>query len=237
MAWNPNVPIGRRFNGKMTAGRSSPPTHVVCHITGTDDFDKVRDEFLSSASAHYVIDKNGVLFQFVEEENQAWHAGIKSTVQAQYDKPGTGWRKLLYHFGWTSYPAGSVWLDGNLYPVHSRPEATFVARPDGAEWDHYRYFQERWGEAAKPVNYEVSKRPNDYGIAIEILSVGHRTPSPSAYTEQMYVTLSALVSDICARHAIPQRKGRVVGHEDVNPVQRWGWDPNQGFDWSRVWAA
>lgn len=237
MTWNPNVPIERRFNGKMTLGRSAPPTHVVCHITGTDSFESVRNEFLHSASAHYVIDKAGLLFQFVEEENQAWHAGIKSTVQAQYNKPGNSWRKLLYHFDWVSYPAGSVWLDGDLHPVHSRPEATFVARADGAEWDYYRYFRDRWGAGAAPVNYAASKRPNDYAIAVEILSVGDAAPSPAAYTEAMYATLSALVTDICTRHGIPRQKGHVVGHEDVNPVQRWGWDPNQGFNWARVWAG
>ena len=26
----------------------------------------------------------------------------------------------------------------------------------------------------------------------------------------------------------------VCGHEDVNPIERWGWDPNQGFDWERL---
>jgi hypothetical protein len=25
-----------------------------------------------------------------------------------------------------------------------------------------------------------------------------------------------------------------VGHEDVNPIGRFGWDPNAGFDWTVV---
>jgi len=236
MAWNPNVPNDRRFNGKMTPGRPAQPTHVVCHITGTNSFTSVKREFLSSASAHYVIDKDGVLFQFVEEDNRAWHAGIKSPVQVQYDKPGTEWRKLLYHFDWATYPADTVWVDGNLNPVHSRPEATFAMKPDGSEWGDYQYFKDRWGNAAGPLNYTVSKRPNDYGVAIEILSTGNKRPLASAYTEAMYATLANLVADICGRYGIPQQKGRVCGHEDVNPVQRYGWDPNQGFDWSRVWV-
>ncbi|HEV8389112.1 MAG TPA: N-acetylmuramoyl-L-alanine amidase, partial [Dongiaceae bacterium] len=132
---------------------------------------------------------------------------------------------------------GSIWLDKNLNRVESRSQATFVARPDRSEWPDYKYFRDRWGDDARPVNYEVSKRPNDYAVAIEILSVGAKTPSATAYTQAMYEALSDLVADICARHGIPQRKGRVVGHEDVNPVQRYGWDPNQGFDWSRVWTA
>lgn len=235
MAWNPNVPAARRFAGVMTPGRSAPPTHVVCHITGTDDFAAVKKEFQSSASAHYVIDKQGLLYQFVEEENQAWHSGIKPSVQTQYSKAGTGWRKLLYHFAWAQYPSGSIWLDSNLKPVQSRPEATFVGRADGSEWPDYDYFNTRWGEAAKPINYAKSKRPNDYAVAIEILSFGAKIPGGSAYTEAMYATLTQLVTDICDRHAIARVKGRLVGHEDVNPIQRWGWDPGQGFDWSRIW--
>ena len=237
MTWNPNVPVERRYQGKMTAGRSGQPTHVVCHITGTNSFEAVRKQFTTLASAHYVIDKEGVLYQFVEEENQAWHAGIQPPVMVQYDKAGNGWRKLLYHYDWATYPAESIWLDGKLKQVASRPEATFVGRPNGSEWPDYKYFRERWGEDAKPVNYDVSKRPNDYGIGIEILSIGAKKPSATAYTDKMYVTLAALVTDICTRHNIPQIKGRIVGHEDVNPVQRYGWDPNQGFDWSRVWTS
>jgi N-acetyl-anhydromuramyl-L-alanine amidase AmpD len=217
MAWNPNVPNERRIVGKMTPGRPLAPSHVVCHITGTDSFEDVRREFTSNASAHYVIDKEGRLYQFVEEDNRAWHAGIKVAVQAQYDKGGTDWRKLLYHFSWAVYPAAAIWLDATLAPVTDRSRAVFVARPDGAEWDEYRCFRERWGNEAGP-------------IAIEILSVGARTASPTAYTDRMYETLVGLVGDICVRHHIPQEKGRVVGHEDVNPLQRYGWDPNQGFD-------
>lgn len=237
MTWNSTIPTERRFQGKMTPGRSGSPTHVVCHITGTDSFSSVRNEFLSEASAHYVIDKQGLVFQFVEEENQAWHAGIKAAVQAQYDKVGLGWRKLLYHFEWDTYPPGSIWLNEKLKPVQGRREATFVAQPDGSDWARYDYFKERWGAGAGPVNYAHSKRPNDYAIAIEILSFGAPKASAQAYTPAMYDALEALVDDICNRHAIPQSKGHVVGHEDVNPVQRYGWDPAQGFNWSRVWKA
>src|SRR5262245_2918102 len=144
MGWNPKVPEERRYPGKMTPGRSAPPTHVVCHITGTNSFETVRKEFTTSASAHYVIDKEGVLYQFVEEENQAWHSGIKASVQTQYDERGNGWRKLLYHFDWAKYPADSVWLDSKLKPVPSRPEATFVGRPGDLEWTEYEYFRARW---------------------------------------------------------------------------------------------
>ncbi len=237
MTWNPSVPAERRYAGKMSPGwPSGPPTHVVCHITGTDDFEEVRNEFLTEASAHYVIDKAGVVHQFVEEDNRAWHAGIKAHTQALYAKPPTFWRRYLHYFDFDTYPAGSVYLDEALKPLPSKVGAVFVARADGSEWPKYDYFKTRWGATAGPLNYQTSHKPNDYAIAIEILSFGAATPSATAYTPAMYASLTQLVTDICQRHRIPRQKGRVAGHEDVNPVQRYGWDPNQGFDWSKVWA-
>lgn len=239
MSWNSLVPEGRRFKSpQKTNGRTvEKPTHVVCHITGTDSFSSVKNEFMTDASIHYLIDKQGAIYQFVEEESTAWHAGIKASVQALYNNGNGDWKKYLYYFPWYKYPAGSTYLDGQFNKVEGGREATFVAQASGAPWQLYQYFEDRWGSAAGPLNYATSKRPNDYSIGIEILSVGAKTPSPTAYTEAMYRSLSVLVNDICERNAIPKQKGRVVGHEDVNPVQRYGWDPNKGFDWARLWQT
>jgi N-acetyl-anhydromuramyl-L-alanine amidase AmpD len=240
MSWNPMVPAERRIaTTKKNEGRPVPkPTHVVCHVTGDNDFEKVRDAFLNQArSAHYVVDKQGLIYQFVEEEDQAWHAGIVSAVQALYATPASNWRKYLYFFDWyKGYPGDAVYLDGDLNTLAGKAGAVFVRRSDGSEWPHYDYFKTRWGANAGPVNYATSKRPNAYAVGIEILSVGATTASANDYTEAMYAALRSLVQDICGRHGIPMAKGTVLGHEDVNPVQRFGWDPNQGFNWSRVWA-
>ena len=126
MTWNTSVPAERRFAGKMTPGRSGSITHVVCHITGTDSFDSVRNAFTSQdRSAHYVVDKQEVVFQFVEEENQAWHAGIQGSVQALYQKPPADWRKYLFYFDWDkSYPADSIFLDNSgSSQAHTMPVA------------------------------------------------------------------------------------------------------------------
>lgn len=238
MSWNNLVPAERRFASTMKRdGRPiARPTHVVCHITGSDSFASVKKTFLTSVSAHYVVDKAGLIYQFVQEEDQAWHAGITQSTLALYAQGPQAWRKYLFYFGWTSYPAGSVFVDENLQPVEGGRVATFVRRADGADWPHYAYFDQRWSAAAMPVNYATSKAPNAYSVGIEILSVGAAKASDKAYTPEMYTSLRTLVTDICGRQGIPMQKGRVVGHEDVNPVQRYGWDPNQGFDWTKVWA-
>ena len=237
MAWNPNVPAERRIKTEMKKdGRPVPKvTHVVLHITGTDDFESAKNTYLTSVSPHYVVDKAGLVYQFVEEENQAWHAGIRKDVQPLYAKPPATWRKYLFYFSWSNaYPSGSKFLDADLNPV-PKSSAVFVQRADGSEWPNYDYFISRWGATAGPVNYNVDKRPNAYSVGIEMLSVGAKTPSASVYTPEMYASLRTLVADVCSRHGIPMRKGTVLGHEDVNPIQRFGWDPNQGFDWSQVW--
>lgn len=237
MVWNPLVAKSRRFASQAkTNGRPVPkPTHVVCHVTGSTDLEKVKQQFMSEVSPHYLIDKDGKIYQFVEEENQAWHAGIKKAVHPLYAKSAGQWQKYLWNFDWYKYPQDSVYVDRDLHPVQGKEMATFVARPDGAAWPHYDYFKSRWGEDAGPLNYEVSNAPNAYSVGIEILSFGAKTASSSSYTDAMYVSLLKLVKDICERNAIPRAKGHVAGHEDVNPMQRFGWDPNQGFEWNRIW--
>ncbi|MEO7323393.1 MAG: N-acetylmuramoyl-L-alanine amidase [Dokdonella sp.] len=238
MTWNNLVPADRRFATAMkTTGRPMPrPSHVVCHITGSDSFASVKKTFLTSVSAHYVVDKAGVIYQFVQEDDQAWHAGIARSTLALYAQGAQAWRKYLFYFEWTRYPIGSVFVDENLQPVEGGRVATFVRRADGADWPHYAYFDQRWGAGTMPANYATSQYPNAYSVGIEILSLGATKASDETYTPAMYRSLRSLVTDICARQAIPMQKGHVLGHEDVNPVQRYGWDPNQGFDWTQVWA-
>lgn len=237
MTWNPNIPSERRIaTTKMTPGRPVQTTHVVCHITGTNNFDSVKNEFLTSVSAHYLIDHKGVVYQFVQEDDQAWHAGIKKPVQDLYALGPDTWRKFLYYFDWDKYPADAQYIGEGLQPVQGAREATFVGRGDKSAWGQYDYFDARWGKGAQPVNYGNSHSPNAYSVGIEILSLGSKASSEAVYSEKMYESLHALIADICARRNIPMKKGHVVGHEDVNPVQRYGWDPNQGFDWTRVWS-
>lgn len=54
------------------------PSYVILHHTAYRDADHVIDKFLhadSRVSAHYLITRTGVLYQFVPESARAWHAG------------------------------------------------------------------------------------------------------------------------------------------------------------------
>ncbi len=59
--------------------RKSSVDKIILHYTAIDDKQEVIDRFLdkeSKVSAHYLVDKEGTVDQFVKEELRAWHAGV-----------------------------------------------------------------------------------------------------------------------------------------------------------------
>ncbi|MAK60757.1 MAG: hypothetical protein CMK09_07245 [Ponticaulis sp.] len=240
--WHPEIPENRKFRTDNFSSRSDGTTikRVVLHITGTDSLEAVKNSFLNGrASAHYLIDKNGLLYQFVSEHHKSWHSGIKGFVQRLYARGDGSWRKYMRYFSWSrEYPSNARYYDENLNPVPKGSTAALVARDDGRAWPQYTYFDNRWGHASAPVGWLTDGTdPNNASIGIEILSYGSKSADPNVYTDKMYESLALLVDDICQRHQITKTRDFVVGHEDVNPVERWGWDPNKGFDWNRVLNA
>lgn len=237
--WNPLVPPNNRVRTKnfnLRRPDKQIPTHVVIHVTGTKNFESVRKTFMAanSVSSHYLIHDAGHIFQFVPDAGRAYHSGIDQSTVALYQKAGKEWQKYLKYFSWYKrYPNDSVYLDGDLNPVWDKSEAAFVAQPDGNPWHHFGYFNERWA-SDKPINFETDRDPNNYSIGIETLGVGARAPDPLIYTDAMYGSLRKLVGNLCDKYGIPNKKGFVVGHEDVNPIGRFGWDPSSGFEWARI---
>ena len=239
MDWNEIVPAPNRL-ASPNAGerrRFATPTHIVIHVTGTNDLVEVKRTFArpQSTSAHYLVTKTGDLVQFVPDGRRAYHAGIDAATRRLYEQGRATWQRCLKHFGWyRKYPPDAVFVDGDLHPVRDRSEATFVMRADGSRWPEFAYFDARWLGRDVPINFEVHPDPNDYSIGIETLGIGGRSPSEATYPAAMYQALARLVTDLGAKYGVPLTKGRIVGHEDVNPVARFGWDPAAGFDWSKV---
>ena len=109
--------------------------------------------------------------------------------------------------------------------------------PDGSRaWPEYDFFFQRWPGLKSPVNFDLDPDPNNYAIGIETLGVGGKIGDPKAYTPAMCGALRALIFDLSKKYAIPMEKGRVIGHEDVNPIGRFGRDPCAGFDWTKVYT-
>jgi len=64
-------------NFKSAPGRR--PTCVVIHATATEELTSPLTWLCapkSKVSAHYLIDKNGMVYKLVHEEDVAWHAGV-----------------------------------------------------------------------------------------------------------------------------------------------------------------
>jgi N-acetyl-anhydromuramyl-L-alanine amidase AmpD len=239
---DPAIPAERQHRGNFSPrSPGAKVRRVIVHVTGTVDMAAVTRQFTEgNTSAHYVIEPGGQLHQFVSEDHAAWHSGIKKHVHALYKKGDGSWRRYTAYFHWyQGIPADALFYDKALKQV-PRPnppaagKAAFVGRGDGKEWGDYAYFDRRFGRAAFPLGYEPDKNPNDDSIGIEIVSVGDKVANVRRYTPAMYRTLKPLIEGICARHGLEPVYGVVCGHEDVNPVERWGWDPNAGFEWDKV---
>lgn len=85
------------------------------------------------------------------------------------------------------------------------------------------------------MNFDVDADPNNYAIGIETLGFGSKVAGDGTDTDAMYQVNRTLVQGIASRHGIPVAKGRIVGHENGNPMARFGWDLAPGFDWKRVY--
>lgn len=241
--WNPAVPPDRRHaNGNSGARRGSGAIdRIVIHVTGTLDMKTLVNRFTTSsggASAHYLVMPDGLIHQFVPENLRAFHSGINSTVRRLYDRRDGSWRHYKRYFSWhKGYPADAIYLDASMrvLTASERGAAVLVAPGNRGEWADYAYFDRRWGRAPVPLGYSAAGHdPNNHSIGIEILSFGAASHQDDQYTDAMYAALGNLVGDICRRHRLPVQREAVCGHEDVNPVERWGWDPHRGFDWDRL---
>jgi len=216
---------------------SAAPTHIVIHVTGTNDLNSVKKTFLAphSVSAHYLVTPSGELFQFVKDRGRAYHAGIDTNTRKLYRKGYDKWSGYLKYFNWyQGYPDDAIYLDGDAKPVWDKHEAFFVTHRDKGPWTDFSYFRQRSPNVEVPVNFDIDPDPNNYSIGIECLSVGAKTKDETAYPDEMYKALDSLIGNLCHEYGIPRTKERIVGHEDVNPIGRFGWDPNAGFDWAMI---
>jgi len=190
----------------------------------------------NSVSAHYLITQSGELLQFVSDSRRAYHAGIDSNTRKLYRSGYNEWSRYLKYFDWfKNYPIDAVYVDGDGLPVWDKSEAQFVLRHDGEVWPNFFFFRQRWKGREIPHHFDIDPDPNNYSIGIECLSEGSEKKDPKVYSDEMYETLRLLLGNLSRKYNIPIVKGRVIGHEDVNPIWRFGWDPNQGFDWESIY--
>lgn len=90
------------------------PNMIVLHYTGMktakDALERLCDP-AAEVSAHYVIDEDGTLYQLVDEEKRAWHAGVSkwdgetdinsASIGIELVNPG-------HEFGYRAFPAAQM---------------------------------------------------------------------------------------------------------------------------------
>ncbi len=201
-----------------------PDFGIMIHTTGDGPPSKALKEGISPTEAalaiydkmhpvgpHYLIGPDGDLHTLRPTTEKALHCGVSSTERRDF---------LTGH--WQNK------LPKNLVT----------------------WWKERFPGVKSPSHLYPSRTANEDYIGIELIPCGtwprgrgSWTPvfgrpflSGGRFTGAQYMRLAYLVLDIAAEKGILLDKtGRLVGHEDVNPLTREGWDPGayRGyFDWA-----
>jgi len=201
--------------------------HGVCiHTTGVgvlsarDPVARALELYTTKSNPfpHYVLAPEGDLIQVAAESVCSWHAGIAADERKAY--------------------ANGSWLRQ-------------VGRAALSRW------RLEFPGMASPIDLIDGNDPNQAYISIELIPQADAT-----FLDCQYEILSLWVRDVWERHDLPQhnkwegppivghwikmrRAGRLVGHEDVEPLTRWnragGWDPGAlravpRFDWNKLIA-
>lgn len=217
--------VGRADRPKRAGGLFG----VACHTTGSGVVDKAfaagKDPLALVAEVYgqpgafsgtYAIGWDGTIVSVMSEDLEAQHIG---------------------------FPSGDhqAFLDGTWKP-RVCPVTLEVWRA-------------RWPDVASPAHLFPGPSPNQVYLGIEFVPVTNgavaRGIVPAAsgltFTAEQFTAGGELVRDIGARWALDLTvAGTLVGHEDVNPLERsdagGGWDPGAmrqapRFDWARIRAA
>ena len=248
-----NELVAKEYSYKSTHfsdRRGTKITHVVIHIVGGEDqnsnfYEGAYNRFYESsdqASAHYLITKDGTICQFVPDKYQSWHAGITGFEARAYAQGLDHWRRfMLRDTGVSPVDAGARAKEHLVESDHH----VYGVRDDF--WEEYEFWIERYGRRQFPVNFENSRSSNAYSIGIELCNVGALKKQDKddpkkqqawalryGFDRGLYDGLDRLLTKLCELHHIPRTRDFIVGHEDVNPIARAGWDPGHAFDWDRI---
>ena len=214
-----SLPIPVLKSGKK---RPTNPYGVMIHQTGSGIVRKARAAnakvFEYAAAyyarpdtywAHYLINYDGARLQITREDEIAYHCGL--SAQDRQDFLSGRWKKRV------SKATLALWNE------------TWAAR------------------YTSPSHLYPARGPNLDYIAVELLPLVDEVPldylytppgSPWRHTHAQLLSVADLVNDIADRWNFPDSwayvensfpSGRLVGHEDVNPLTRsqrsGGWDP------------
>lgn len=159
--------------------------------------------------------------------------------------------KILHYYEISGHGIGPHYLidiEGKIYQFVPESQVAFHAGIDPMERAQYTTgtwikscpgvskWQAKWPGLKSPLEFITGEFPNYVSIGIELQEPPHT--QPEKFHDIQYTTLKALILDIKTRHNIPLDAQHILGHDDVNPLSRYGdnggKDPGPKFNWSRI---
>lgn len=99
-------------------------TAVILHATATSGLASPKSwlcDTKSKASAHYLIDRDGTVYQLVQEKDVAWHAGVSEWHGLEHTNPATGVKTM------NNCSIGIELVDANDGTPHPEPQLAACA--------------------------------------------------------------------------------------------------------------
>lgn len=154
---------------------------------------------------HYVIAPNGQVAKLREETVVAWHCGVSATEREAFLT--TNWE------------------------TNGRTDVEVV-----------KWWKRRWPAFKSPSHLYPDKSANKNYVGIELVPAGSYSKMEwkptlaggnrvwGRFTTAQYISLAKITFPL----GISYKLNQLVGHEDVNPITRPGWDPGDklgAFNW------
>jgi len=137
--------------------------------------------------------------------------------------------RCAYHCGYSK---------GKMIEIYKKGLASWTKIVDqtvGSEtYSGYQTWINRWPGKESPLELFTGTHPNDTSIGIELLEP--KRTQPRKFFDKQYDHLRDLLNELSIKHNIPLDRNHVVGHYDVDPINRSSKhgdrDPGEAFDWS-----
>jgi N-acetyl-anhydromuramyl-L-alanine amidase AmpD len=186
------------------------------HSTGKTHLEVAHSTYaaMGMVGPHYVIDPFGEVAQYAPADVVRFHSGVSADERRSF-------------------------LDG-----HWAEDANRIPREVVAWW------KARWPTKKSPSHLYPSTSPNKDYVGIELIPAGRYVKDrgwvfehgskpgfdAQRFSVEQYYALAGLCNRLAEQYGLDLTKaGVLVGHEDLNPYQRPGWDPGdklKAFSWS-----
>lgn len=155
--------------------KASDIKQIVIHYTAGSNAGGPKDEFwnfnksLSSrTSAHYIVDRNGSIYQIVNDKDLAWHAGVRSVSPLDsYENATTTIGIELVNWGWVTLNNGKYYTYGSWEYATSSSRQIFdnlTAWSPNGSLSSYRYWEDFPAEQISSLNDLVDELVAKYDV-------------------------------------------------------------------------